>query len=418
VTPAAAPARPGSAGARITRLLELRAHLAAEWFPARADAIARLCHQIARRFNLGGRLLAIGDTAAARSDVKHVVVEFVHPVIVGKRALPAIGLGDTLDDVTRDVELLATSSDVLLAFGSAPQLAAAVRVARERGCLTVGFADICADWTFDPPSADPFVRQELVETLYHVLWELVHVFFEHRGLLSDESLPTTSNGGAASFLYPFLSNAERDLEGVLADVARSVVAKANDVIHLRGATMKGQEPILASARSLRSRLDAGSKVLAFGNGGSSTDAMDAVADLRSPPAGLCSRPAIDLSSDAAVLTALANDIGADSLFSRQIIAHGRAGDVAIAFSTSGNSRNIVRALEEAKRRHLVSIAFVGYDGGEIRAKQLADHLVISPSQYIPRIQEAQAAAWHIVRELVEDDSLLGDASEPADTIDA
>jgi len=339
-------------------------------------------------------------------------------VIVGKRAQPAIGLGDTLDDVTRDVELLATSSDVLLAFGSAPQLAAAVRVARERGCLTVGFADICADWTFDPPSADPFVRQELVETLYHVLWELVHVFFEHRGLLSDESLPTTSNGGAASFLYPFLSNAERDLEGVLADVARSVVAKANDVIHLRGATMKGQEPILASARSLRSRLDAGSKVLAFGNGGSSTDAMDAVADLRSPPAGLCSRPAIDLSSDAAVLTALANDIGADSLFSRQIIAHGRAGDVAIAFSTSGNSRNIVRALEEAKRRHLVSIAFVGYDGGEIRAKQLADHLVISPSQYIPRIQEAQAAAWHIVRELVEDDSLLGDASEPADTIDA
>jgi D-sedoheptulose 7-phosphate isomerase len=72
----------------------------------------------------------------------------------------------------------------------------------------------------------------------------------------------------------------------------------------------------------------------------------------------------------------------------------------IAFSTSGNSRNIIQALDEARRRGMTSVAFVGYDGGQILADALADAVVVSPSQYVPRIQEAQATAWHIIRELV------------------
>src|SRR5690606_19269194 len=127
---------------------------------------------------------------------------------------------------------------------------------------------------------------------------------------------------------------------------------------------------------------------------------DAVADLRAPPPGLAAHPAIDLTEDPAILTALANDIGEDAIFARQIIAYGNRGDVVLAFSTSGNSRSILAALAEARRRGLVTIAFVGYDGGRVVAEGLADHVVVTRSQHIPRIQEAHATAFHLLRALV------------------
>ena len=140
---------------------------------------------------------------------------------------------------------------------------------------------------------------------------------------------------------------------------------------------------------------------ALGNGGSATDAMDAVADFRAAPQGWPGRSALDLTEDAAILTALANDVGPEVLFQRQIIAYGRPGDVVLSFSTSGGSANVVLALEEARRRGLVTIALVGYDGGRIAAEGLADHVIVTRSQHIPRIQEAQASAFHVLRELVE-----------------
>ena len=85
-----------------------------------------------------------------------------------------------------------------------------------------------------------------------------------------------------------------------------------------------------------------------------------------------------------------------------MIAYGAAGDVLLSFSTSGNSANVIAALVEARRRGLVTIALVGYDGGRIAAEQLADHVVVTRSEHIPRIQEAQASAWHVLRELVEE----------------
>ena len=108
------------------------------------------------------------------------------------------------------------------------------RARRRRGaaCLTIGFP-AAASGRFDPPSDDPFVRQELVETLYHVLWELVHVFFEHRGLLSGRVHDT----GASAFLYPFLGEAAPDVEAVVADVAASVRMKSAEVIALREQTL-------------------------------------------------------------------------------------------------------------------------------------------------------------------------------------
>jgi D-sedoheptulose 7-phosphate isomerase len=129
--------------------------------------------------------------------------------------------------------------------------------------------------------------------------------------------------------------------------------------------------------------------------------MDLVADLRAAPRGWPSRRALDLTDDPAILTALANDIGPAALFQRQVIAYGRPGDVAVALSTSGGSPNVVDALAEARRRGLATIAFVGYGGGRIRDERLADHVIVTRSEHVPRIQEAQASAYHVLLELVE-----------------
>jgi D-sedoheptulose 7-phosphate isomerase len=129
--------------------------------------------------------------------------------------------------------------------------------------------------------------------------------------------------------------------------------------------------------------------------------MDVVADFRDPPHGWPARRTLDLTEDAAIITAVANDIGPEAIFARQVIAYGRAGDALLALSTSGSSANVIDALREARERGLATIAMVGYDGGRIAGEGLADHVVVTRSQHIPRIQEAQATAYHALRELVE-----------------
>jgi D-sedoheptulose 7-phosphate isomerase len=373
----------------------------AEFFDAEAERLARLCHRMAERFARGGRLIAFGATPAARSDARHVAVEFVHPVIVGKRALPAIGLAGEGGPLPEQVGLLAEPDDIAIGFG-AGEVASALAIARERGCLTLAFAPIGAEWEFEPPTADPSIHQELVETLYHVLWELVHVFFDHRGLLEGRDARQLHDTGASSFLYPFLGEREDDLEAVVDDVRRSVLAKAAEVGELRAQTLTdNRDELAACAAGLRDDFEAGGRLLALGNGGSATDAMDAVADFRAPQDPRWRpRRALDLTEDAAILTAIANDIGTEAIFARQVIAHGRAGDALLAISTSGNSANVIAALGEARNRGLRTIAMVGYDGGRIAGERLADQVVVTRSEHIPRIQEAQASAYHLLRELV------------------
>jgi D-sedoheptulose 7-phosphate isomerase len=291
----------------------------------------------------------------------------VHPVIVGKRALPALALGPS------DVSLIARKEDVVVTFEP-------LTIAGDR---------------FEPPDDDPFVAQEIAETVYHLVWELVHVFFEHRST-------SAAGAGSSTFLYPFLADGPADVAAVVEDVRRSVLMKSEEVAALRGQTLcDGEEELAAAARAVRAALDAGGTVFVFGNGGSATDAMDLVADLRAAPQGWPARRAVDLSADSAILTALANDVGADVLFARQLIAYGRRGDVAVALSTSGSSANIVAALAEARRRGLSTVAFVGSDGGRVAAERLADHVVVTRSDHVPRIQEAQASAYHVLRVLVE-----------------
>ena len=378
----------------ITALSE-RTEANARFFDREAERIARLCHRMAERFARGGRLIALGESPQARSDARHVAVEFVHPVIVGKRALPAIGLSREGEQLERQVELLAAADDIVIGFDTGS--AAALSLARERGCLTISYEPLGAEWEFEPPSTDPFVRQELTETHYHLLWELCHVFFEHRGLLEGREARTGHDAGASSFLYPFLGEQETDLEAVLEDVRRSVRMKAADVGALREHMLEENKQVLLEAAGA---LRASGTLLALGNGGSATDAMDVVADFRAAPQGWPARAAIDLTEDVAILTAVANDIGPGAIFSRQVIAYGRHGDALLAISTSGNSQNVLEALGEARRRGLVTVAMVGYDGGRVAAEALADHVLVTRSEHIPRIQEAQASAYHMLREQV------------------
>ncbi len=366
------------------------------FFEREAERIAKLCHRMAERFARGGRLIALGESPQDRSDARHVAVEFVHPVIVGKRALPAIGLSREGGALEHQVELIAAPNDIAIGFGAGS--AAAVARARERGCLTIAYEPLGAEWEFQPPSPDPFIRQELAETHYHLLWELCHVFFEHRGLLEGRDARAGHDTGASSFLYPFLAEQETDLQGVLDDVRRSALMKAADVGTLREQTLgENHQVLVAAAAALRSC----GTLLALGNGGSATDAMDVVADFRAAPQGFPARAALDLTEDAAILTAVANDIGPGAIFARQVIAYGKPGDALLAISTSGNSENVLEALGEARRRGLVTIAMVGYDGGRVASEALADHVLVTRSEHIPRIQEAQASAYHVLRELVE-----------------
>lgn len=166
--------------------------VAGRFFDAHADAIALACHAMAERFQRSGRLLVHGE-GAQKTDVAHIVVEFMHPVVVGKRALPAIAVPmHGANDAARALGTMARGDDVLLLL-RAGQLTVADRellaMARVSGLLTIaltgagGEAEGIADHVFAVPIADPCIVQETHEMLYHILWELVHVFFEHRPVI-------------------------------------------------------------------------------------------------------------------------------------------------------------------------------------------------------------------------------------------
>jgi D-sedoheptulose 7-phosphate isomerase len=222
----------------------------------------------------------------------------------------------------------------------------------------------------------------------------VHVFFERRELGHDV--------GDAGFLYPFLGRDRQSPTDAMAEVAASIRMKVADDAALRDQVAREQAEAMGdAARAIRERLQRGGKLIMFGNGGSATDANDFALDCVSPPEGYRAVPAVSLALEPANVTAIANDVGADVVFLRQLIAQARPDDVAVAFSTSGGSRNIVMALEEARRRGLLTLALLGYDGGEIGRRALVDIPLIVRSDYIPRIQEVHASMYHVLRALLE-----------------
>jgi D-sedoheptulose 7-phosphate isomerase len=363
------------------------------FFEAEAPRLAEACHEMSRRFLAGGRLLAFGNGSAS-TDAQHVSVEFVHPVIVGKRALPALDLGP---DFERRLPVLLQPEDMVMGFAfpeADESVERTVRAARERGALTFGLTGEVGEYSFALPDRDPFVIQEVFEVLYHVLWETVHVYFEHREQGHDV--------GNSSFLYPFLGKGQQPLEEVVREVQGSMLQKMQEVNSLRAAAAESEARAISEiAAAVSERLERGGKLISFGNGGSATDANDLVSDCVDPPPGWGAVPAVSLSAEPANITALANDIGTEAIFARQLIAHASPEDVAIGISTSGGSANILAALAEARKRGLLTVGIVGYDGGRIVGERLADHAIVVRSDYIPRIQEVQASIYHVLRGLFE-----------------
>jgi D-sedoheptulose 7-phosphate isomerase len=203
--------------------------------------------------------------------------------------------------------------------------------------------------------------------------------------------------------YPFLfEGGKASLEDVLAQVRHSTLEKCREVVALRRMTFeRAGERIVAAGTSIARAFAGGATLLAFGNGGSTTDAQDLVAELVNPPfPHWQSLSAIALTNDIAVITAVGNDVGFDNVFARQVIAFGRRSDIAVGISTSGNSANVLVALEQAKKQGLLTVGLAGYDGGKMMQSTAVDFCINSPSDHIPRIQEAQATVYHALLEVI------------------
>jgi D-sedoheptulose 7-phosphate isomerase len=178
---------------------------------------------------------------------------------------------------------------------------------------------------------------------------------------------------------------------------RDAVAAAAETVQ----SLSSLEPRMVEAADLIEQcLCAGNKLLMCGNGGSAADAAHFATELVVRFAkDRRAYPAICLATDGGLLTAAGNDYGFDEIFARQIAAIGVHGDVLICLTTSGKSKNVVRALEEAKARKLKTIAFLGRDGGS--TKGLADVDLLVPSTSTARIQEAHQLLLHVLCEIIE-----------------
>jgi D-sedoheptulose 7-phosphate isomerase len=208
--------------------------------------------------------------------------------------------------------------------------------------------------------------------------------------------------GAMESLYPFLYSGTTDLAAVLEDVRRSTVAKAAEITELRRRVSERDcDRLLSCARDAAGRFADGGRLLAFGNGGSATDAQQLATLFLNPGGDARPLPAISLANDTSVVTALCNDIGVEVVFSRQIAAFGRRSDIAVGLSTSGNSENLLRAFDEASRRGLLTVGIAGYEGGQMAELDSIDYLFVAPSSSVHRIQEAQTTIYHVLWELTQ-----------------
>jgi D-sedoheptulose 7-phosphate isomerase len=383
-----------SLASRLEGRLLARNALAETFFAREAPRLAAACREMADRFLNGGRLLAFGRGPYS-TDAQHVSVEFVHPVIVGKRALPALDLSVLFDPW---LDTLVRPEDMVMGFGPPDgdtEVNRALWRAGQRGAMTFTLPGGRGSYALASTDPDPFVHQELIEILYHTLWETVHVFFEHRELGQDV--------GPAGFLYPFLGSEKQRPADLVGQVESSILMKVADDAALRAKVAREEADAIAEATAaIAARLRHGGKLLLFGNGGSATDANDWAIDCVAPPRGHHPVPALSLAMEPATVSAIANDVGSEVIFLRQLIAQAEPGDVAIAISTSGGSRNVIAALAEARKRRLLTVALLGYDGGEIRRQSLADHCIVVNSDYIPRIQEIHASIYHLMRECLGD----------------
>src|SRR6204780_2330379 len=237
--------------AQVEERLLARNLIVEAFFSREAPRLAQACRSMSERFLRGGRLLAFGRGPYA-TDAQHVSVEFVHPVIVGKRALPALDLSLAFEPW---LKTLVQPDDIVMGFGPPegdPEVWSALDAARQSAPMTFALPGASGSYFCTPATHDSFIHQELIEILYHTLWETVHVFFEHRELGHDV--------GEAGFLYPFLGKDKQATSDIVAQVAASIRMKAQDDALLRTQVAHEEsEKIGNAAAALGERIPRGGK---------------------------------------------------------------------------------------------------------------------------------------------------------------
>jgi len=432
--------------------LRERARLLTAFLDEQGERLARAAHDVARSFDRGGLLLAHG-TGNAATDAAHVAAAFVHPV-GGKRALPALApSNDPTGAMQRSWPL--RPDDLALSITHGPLDAAACAFldeAARRSALTVALVGAgdpapSADHVLTVNASDPHLIQEIQAVAYHVLAELVQVFFEHPALLEDVcitcgdiALPgrvvgLTGLGATVDFdgaceevaceliadvtigdlllchagvalerldpaadfsperVDPVLQRAEREIDAVLSDVRGSIAQTGRDVLQMQHALDAAE--IDACAAAIRERMAAGGRVLTFANGRSATAAQDFAADLLDR-----GWTATAIGGDGATVTALTDGSGLDDAFSRPVTALGHARDVVVALSPARPPENLLLALAAARDRGMLTCAILGHEAGLTGQLEWLDHVLFVPSADAARVQEAQATIYHLILEAI------------------
>lgn len=218
-----------------------------------------------------------------------------------------------------------------------------------------------------------------------------------------------SKAGAADefsrAFYPFLHEDDKEPQELMENLRFSLLEKVRESDEVRAKFFEeNKDAILAASLQMARCFHRGRKLLVCGNGGSATDAQHIAVEFMHPiTVGRKALPAICLANDMAMVTAVANDVGFDDVFTRQIIALGQEGDVLLGISTSGNSENLLHAFATARRMRLTTIGYAGHDGGkmaEMHAGGLLDFCLTVPTSSIHRIQETHVALYHITWDMV------------------
>jgi len=205
--------------------------------------------------------------------------------------------------------------------------------------------------------------------------------------------------------YPFLHDEQKDNGELMEDLGFSLLEKARESVETKTKFFAdNKDAILSASLQLAKAFFRGKKLLVCGNGGSATDAQHIAVEFMHPiTVGRKALPAICLTNDIAMVTAVANDVGFDDVFTRQIIALGTEGDVLLGISTSGNSKNLMHAFTTARRQKMITIGFAGSDGGEMAEMALGgllNYCLTVPTASIHRIQETHVALYHIMWDMV------------------
>ncbi len=216
------------------------------------------------------------------------------------------------------------------------------------------------------------------------------------------------NSDALKSLYPFLDGQQRSADETNLALLDSVLQKSGLSVSVKQDFFsKNAQALVDAAGTLATTYANGGRLFSMGNGGSSCDAAHVAVEFQHPvTTGRPSLPAMHLGNDMAMISAVANDVGVAHVFTRQIEAHGQAGDTLIGFSTSGNSENILAAFRKAQTMNIHTIGLAGHTGGEMKSSGILDHCLVVDSDSIHRVQEVHLTCYHILWDLVH--TLLAD----------